>query len=230
MTALLLPRIWPPQQWAARRRLQDPAEALWSELRVARGAIEGAYLLARAIEHCEGAFPSRGETFRHFDALLDDWIARGLVTAAGHPFRYLLSRDYLALRSPPPPPAPRAIPFPKPTQRQRLWSAMKVLRNFDLPTLMMAAEAPRAATLEMLRILERAGWLRRSASGWTTAAARRWGSVAPTYGRHIGPDGPVTRIVEPASGAIIDLPILSRSRRDRRQDSSSDALSGGGVG
>lgn len=229
MSAALLPRFWPPQHWAARQRLRNPDEALWSELRIARGEIDVVDLMVRAIGHCEDALPNRGATFRHFDQLLERWASRGMIAVTGHPPRYRLEKDYLALRSPPPPAAPRRNPFPKRTQRQRLWSAMKVLRNFDLPTLLMTAEASRPAAMDMIRVLERGGWLRVTQTGWTTAATRQWGAVAPTYSHKVGPNGPFIRVTEPASGAIIDLPIRPKCPRDQRRESSADGFVDGGV-
>lgn len=228
MTAAVLPRFWPPQHWAARRRLADPAEALWSELRVARGSIDVVDLMIRAIEHCESSFANRGEAFRRFDQLLGDWVSRGLVTVAGHPACYNLVREYQHLRSPPPPPAPRPLPFPKRTQQQRLWSAMKVLRTFDLPTLLMAADANRRAALDMVRILERGGWLRATATGWTTAAARKWGPVVPSIRRERG--AAVMRITDRTSGLVIEIPSRPGAARDRSQDTSNNSFMDGGVG
>ncbi len=229
MTSAALPRFWPPQHWAARQRLADPAEALWSELRIARGAIDVVELTIRAIEHCEDAFAIRGDAFRRFDQLLDDWVARGLVTLTGHPARYDLVREYQHLRSPPPPPAPRPLPFPKRTQQQRLWSAMKVLRTFDLPTLMMAASANRRAAADMVRLLEQGGWLRATANGWTTAASRKWGPVVPSMRRERGRGGSVTRITDRISGLTVEIPARS-SARSRRQDASNNAFADGGIG
>ncbi|BBB13443.1 hypothetical protein [Sphingopyxis sp. FD7] len=228
MATSALPRFWPPQHWAARQRLADPAEALWSELRIARGAIDVVELTIRAIEHCEDAFAIRGDAFRRFDQLLDDWVARGLVTVTGHPARYDLVREYQHLRSPPPPPAPRALPFPKRTQQQRLWTAMKVLRTFDLPTLLMAADANRRAALDMVRTLERGGWLRATANGWTTTAARKWGPVVPLMRRQIVSGVSVMRVTDRLTGAIVDFPARSYAARARGQDNSSNSLADGG--
>lgn len=228
MATSTLPRFWPPQHWAARQRLTDPAEALWSELRIARGSIDVVELTIRAIEHCEQAFATRGDAFRRFDQLLGGWIARGLVTVSGHPARYDLVREYQHLRSPPPPPAPRPLPFPKRTQQQRLWSAMKVLRTFDLPTLMMAADASRRAAIELIRVLERGQWLRATATGWTTAAARKWGPVVPSIRRERGADGVVMRVTDRTSGLVIEIPSRSGAARDRGQGMSTNSFADGG--
>lgn len=230
MTAAALPRFWPPQHWAARQRLTDPAEALWSELRIARGPIDVVDLTILAIEHCEDAFANRGEAFRCFDQLLGGWVARGLLTVTGHPARYDLVREYQHLRSPPPPPAPRPNPFPKRTQQQRLWSAMKVLRIFDLPTLLMAADANRRAAVEMVGVLERGGWLRATPNGWTTAAARKWGPVVPMMRREHTSAGTVMRVTDRISGTVIDIPARSVAARADRQDSSINSFADGGVG
>jgi hypothetical protein len=230
MTAAALPRFWPPQHWAARQRLNDPAEALWSELRIARGTIDVVDLSIRAIDHCEDAFATRGDAFRRFDQLLGQWVARGLITVIGHPARYNLVREYQHLRSPPPPPAPRPLPFPKRTQQQRLWQAMKVLRNFDLPTLMMAASASQRASLDMVRILEGGGWLRATANGWTTAAARKWGPIVPAMRREQTSRGAVMRVTDHVTGAIVDVPTRRSAHRKHSQESTANGFADGGVG
>lgn len=221
MTAASLPRFWPPQHWATRQRLRDPAEALWSELRIARGEIEDVDLMLLALEHCEDEFARRGDAFRRFDQILSDWVSRGLVSITGYPFRYSMLKEFVPLRSPPAPPAVKGPAFPKRTQRQRLWTAMKVLRAFDLPTLLMASNASRRSALDLIRALERGGWLRATAQGWMTSGSRKWGPVVPTMRR----TGSLIRITDPVSRTVIEIPAL----RDRHQDSSTEAVIGGGV-
>jgi hypothetical protein len=225
MTALAI-----APSWRINPALTDPAQALWSELRFARGPIDLFTMLVGAMRHCEGAHATRGDTYRALERQLGAWRDAGIVTAAGEPPAYSLERKYLRMASPPALSAPpRRNPFPKRTQRQRLWSAMKVLRNFDLPTLLMTAEASRQAAMDMIRVLERAGWLRETKTGWTTAASRTWGSVAPTYSHRAGKDGSFIRVTEPVSGAIVDLPIHPKALRDRRRESSAEGFVDGGV-
>lgn len=50
---------------------------------------------------------------------------------------------------------------PPRTQRQRLWSAMRVLKTFDVPVLMMTAEVTRRSCEDFLNLLQRTGYVRR---------------------------------------------------------------------
>lgn len=226
MTALAIstPYAVPP-------RLKDPAQALWTELRFADAPVDELDLLVGAVRHCEEARPTRGETFKLLEKLLGRWVGARLVAVEpGRPPRYSLERNYVRMASPPALPAPaRVNPLPRQTQRQRLWSAARVLRNFDLTTLLIAAEAKPIAARQMLSILERGGWLRRTATGWSTAASRRWGPVAPSWAPIDAPEGRFIRVTDNRDGSIIDLPVR-RHRRPRRQDISSQAALGGGVG
>lgn len=219
-----------PTGYRTNPALGDPAQALWSELRFASAPLGLFDLIIGAVRHCEDAFPTRGETLRHLHHLIERWVAARLLAVAGKPPLYTLERSCLNMASPPALPAPaRPIPFPRRTQRQRLWTAMKVLRSFDLPTLLMAAQANRASTLDMLRVLTRAGWLRQTATGWSTAADRLWGTVSPTFARLNEGDGPIIRVTDQRDGTVIDLPVRPRDRRDRGLDTASSAVVDGGV-
>lgn len=218
-----------PSPWRINPALRDPAQALWSELRFARAPIDEIDLFVGAIRHFNAPGAARGTLFKLFETLLARWAdARLVAVTAARPPLYQLERKWLRMASPPNlAPAPRPAVFPRRTQRQRLWSAMRVLRDFDLPTLLLTAEVRRPTALDMIRTLERGGWLRRTGAGWTTAAARKWSAVAPTFMRRLGPDGPFIRITEPANGAVIDLPVRPRALRDRR--SGRTVANGGGV-
>lgn len=223
MTKEPLPRLWPPSHWATKRRLKDPAEALWAEMRWARGEIDYITLVRCALAHCGEKFALLGEASRAFDDILDDWVAREIVEAEGRRTRYRIVRKYLFLRSPPPAPN-RQPPTIKRTQRQRLWSAMRVLRSFDLPTLLMASGASRRSAIELLGLLERAGWLRRVGNGWTLSGDRKWGPIAPIVSRaadHV-------RLIDPVTRDITEI-NASRGQRARHSSSSTGAQVGGGV-
>lgn len=213
-------------------RLKDPAQALWTELRFAPEPVDELDLLVAAVGHCEDARPTRGATLKLLENLLVRWVgARFVVAAPGKPPRYSLERNCLSMASPPAIPAPaRKSPFPRRTERQRLWSAMRVLRNFDLTTLLIAAEANPRSARDMISVLHRAGWLRRTRGGWTTASARRWGPLAPTWSRIEVEAGRVVRVIDNRDGSIIDLPVRARPRRSHRHEQSASHLSDGGVG
>lgn len=213
-----------PRPWTPNPALRDPVQALWSELRFASRPLDRFELVMGAARFLAG--PHRIDL-----RPLSRWVAAGFVAAIGKPLRYSLERKYSTMASPPPMPAPaRPIPLPRRSQRQRLWSAMRVLGAFDLTTLLIAAEATRGGAMDMIRILERGGWLRPTQSGWTTAGGRVWGPVAPTWTRYAIGTAPVIRITDQRDGSIVDIPGRARPRADRRPDSSTDVLAGGGVG
>lgn len=216
--------------YAVASRLKDPAQALWTELRFASEPVDELDLLVGAVRHCEDACPTRGATFKLLETLLGRWVGAHLVVAVpSKPPRYSLERNCLSMASPPALPAPvRANPLPKRSQRQRLWSAARVLRTFDLPTLLIAAEASAKAARDMLNILERGGWLRRTPAGWSTANGRPWGPVAPSWARIVEAGKPIIRIIDQRDGSTIDLPVR-RHRAQSRQDSSTVAFADGGV-
>lgn len=226
MTALAIAK-----RYAVAPRLKDPAQALWTELRFAAEPLDELDLLVAAVGHCEDACPTRGATLKLLETLLRRWVeARLVIALPGKPPRYSLERNCLSMASPPDvPERARPLPFPKRTQQQRLWSAMKILRNFDMPTLLMTATANRRAALDMVRALERGGWLRATASGWTTLASRKWAAAAPLIRRERTSAGMVTRITDRASNLVVDIPARSYAARDRRQDSSANSFVDGGV-
>lgn len=194
--------------YAVAPRLKDPAQALWTELRFASDPVDELDLLVAAVGHCEAARPTRGATLKLLETLLGRWVGARLVVAQpGKPPRYSLERSCLTMASPPVIPAPHRnkMPVPRRTQRQRLWSAMRVLRSFDLTTLVIAAEARPAAAREMIDILERGGWLARTAEGWSTAAKRRWGPLAPAWSRGRDDGHPVVRVTDNRDGSRITL-------------------------
>lgn len=208
--------------WRPNPALQDPEQALWSELRFAPQPLD-------IFELVMGAARFFADPLQIDLRPLHRWIAAGLVAVTGKPKRYSLERSASAMASPPPPPPTvRAKALPKPTQRQRLWTAMRVLGTFDLPTLLIAAEAPRNAALDIISILTRGGWLRATDTGWTTRGGRAWGPVAPTWTRYAIGSKPIIRITDHRDGSIVE--VAGRARRDVAQDSSAKAAAGGGVG
>jgi hypothetical protein len=48
-----------------------------------------------------------------------------------------------------------------PSARERIWSVMRILKRFDLPMLMITAEANRRACEDFVNLLSRAGYVRR---------------------------------------------------------------------
>ena len=158
---------------------------------------------------------------------LDRWVRAGLVTRIeGSPKRFAMNDD--TPRTPRPPrvaidgrAAPRA-----PTQRQRLWRAMRVLPSFDIPGLMLTAAVTGRSAVTTVNQLLRAGYLRKvgrgnGASGaWSTyRLVRDTGPVAPVVNAQRGTltDGNTGRVTDIAPGAV--------SLRSRR----AAAVADGGV-
>ena len=214
MTAAVTATIWRPAP-----ALRDPDQALWSELRFADAPVDLFTLFVAAIRNCEGAHPRRGDTYRHFERSLAGWVRAGFVSVTGAPPLYHLERNRLKMASPPVVPALQRTPFPKRTQHQRLWS--------DLPMLTMAANARPQAALQLVGVLTRAGWLRRTKTGWQMSGARPWPSVAPTVSRVVGRDGAHIRVTD-AFGGIVELPVRAQ-RHPRHSERAAAPIVDGGV-
>lgn len=219
-----------PTPWRTPDRLKDPAQALWIELRFAPEPIDEFDLIVAAVNRCEDALPTRGATIKLLEQLLGRWVDAQLVsTDPGKPHLYQIKRKCRSMASPPAIPAPpHTPPLPKNSLRQRIWSAARVLRNFDLTTLVIAAEAKPSSALQILGVLERGGWLRRTEAGWSTAATRRWGPVAPRWFTVNVRQGRFIRVTDSRDGSVIDLPVR-RQRNPHHRKHSSQAASSGGV-
>lgn len=190
-------------------RLTAPDRALWVGLRFAPAPVELFDLVMPVIR-------SIGASLADLTRLLDGWVAGGWVAVSARPRRYTLKPEFMKMAEPPPPPAkPRRRRKQRLTQRQRIWSAMRVLRSFDLPTLIIAAQTRPTTAADLCRIFERAGWLRRQGDRWSLNCAKRWGPQVPTIVRLRLGEANVIRVSDPADGAVIDLPVEPKSRCDR---------------
>lgn len=190
-------------------RMAAPDRALWVGLRFAPAPVELFDLAMPVIR-------SIGASLADLNRLLDGWVAGGWVAVTARPRRYTLKPEFIKMAEPPVPPAkPRRWRKPRLTQRQRIWSAMKVLRSFDLPTLVIAAQTRPTTAADLCRIFERAGWLRRQGDRWSVNSAKRWGPQVPTILRLRVGEANVIRVSNPADGVFIDLPVEPRPRRDR---------------
>lgn len=93
---------------------------------------------------------------------LSRWVLAGLVTRIeGRPKRFVMS-DSTERTAEPPIVAidGRAKPRVR-TARDRMWSAIRVLKRFDLPTLMISSGASRRSAEDFVNCLQRAGYLSR---------------------------------------------------------------------
>lgn len=190
-------------------RLTDPARALWVGLRFARAPID---LFDLAMPIIKAADASLVDLIR----LLDRWVAGGWVRATKRPRQFALKPEFIMMAEPPELAAPtRRWRAPRTTQRQRIWHSMRVLRRFDFPTLVIAAQAKPTTVADLLRIFERGGWLRRDGDRWHFLSTKPAGYQVPTIARRWTDSGPVIRVSNPADGSVLDLPVQPRARRDR---------------
>lgn len=105
--------------------------------------------------------------------------------------------------------------LPNRTQRDRLWSAARVLRRFDAPQLEIAAEASPKAAREFIAVLVQAGYVRTIRPGSPRGIARYefhgWtGPKAPVFGPALVDGRRVQRLRDRNTGAVV---ILSRPSR-----------------
>ena len=142
-----LPKDIPAEQLAADLSM-SPARRLWSIFRTAKGAV------------------SQGEAFalaeiepELFFALVDNWSRRGLLLTQLNPIRFIMTEHAKDNAVPPPLPRRPGRTVPTFSGRQRLWAAMRVLKELDLKTLCLAAEAGEKGAVEFIGALARTGYI-----------------------------------------------------------------------
>lgn len=165
---------------------------------------------------------------------LDRWVRAGFVTRIdGTPKRYSMNDD--APRSAIPPRVdiqgkvlPRA-----PSARERLWRTIRVLRTFDVPTLVIAAGATRRSAEDLINCLHRAGYLRQLVRGnsqsgtWSTyRLGRNTGPRSPSI-QHRKIDGRIQRfLVDGNTGERVDISPAATTLRRK----AADPIADGGEG
>ena len=161
---------------------------------------------------------------------LSRWVSAGFVTRLeGRPKRFAMNDT--TERTPAPPRvdvAGRARPRQR-TAREKLWSAMRVLPSFDVPTLVMTAGTSRRSAEDLVNCLHRAGHLRQLSRGNGTTGT--WSTYRLV--RNTGPKAPSIRhghgrreLVDGNTGERIDISPAAVSLRSKRADPVAD----GGVG
>lgn len=166
---------------------------------------------------------------------LSRWVSAGFVTRhEGRPKRYAMNDTTDRTATPPRVDiAGRAAPRER-TAREKLWSAMRVLPSFDVPTLVMTSGATRRSAEELVNVLHRAGYLRQIARGnsrtgvWSTyRLIRNTGPKAPKVSHHVALDVHRRReLVDGNNGARTDISPASISLRSKAAPAAAD----GGVG
>jgi len=187
--------------WAALRRIGRPAT--FSEILQATGA-----------------------TDRGLYCRLWRWVEQGhLVKIAAEPIRFALTEEAPDVGEPPRVSKDLEV-RPRRTARDRIWSAMRVLKRFDVPMLMMTAEASRRSCEDFISLLSRADYVRidgyRSVrtGAANLAAVRDWSSY--TLLRSTGPKAPTVtnpaggerRLIDRNTGASFPVGIGVRQARE----------------
>lgn len=202
-------------------RAAQPATRLWTALLAADAPVTVGDL-HRAV----------GTSFQNADLRLTLWARAGVVTCTGRrPRRYRLAPS--VERTPMPPvidAAGRATPRPIPAY-QRIWSAIRVLRDVDLPALMMTAGTSERVTRSYLGLLHRTGYLR------MTKLARPWSGDHSRYvlARNTGRAGPreTIEVVEGANRRVLVDPNtgqrhpIARGGSPLRRSSAASPADGG---
>lgn len=111
------------------------------------------------------------------------WVRAGFVVQfEGRPKRFAMSSSAPDVSKPPLVAAAGTV-RPARTARDRLWAAMRVLKTFDVPLLMMTAEASRRSCEDFVDLLRRAGYVRHLAHG----TSGREPCAAPAAAKRPGP-------------------------------------------
>lgn len=142
--------------FAAAPRMSDPALSAWTVLRFAQAPVRLSDIIL-ANDRDANARPALADTI----ILLDRWRGAGLIARGEKPETYTMLEEAKALRDPPTLPAPTRQPKPRST-RQRIWSAIRVMKSFDLVELCFTATVERSAASRVLNQLTRAGYLTRT--------------------------------------------------------------------
>lgn len=138
------------------------------------------------------------------------WRRRGLVVKHEfQPRRFVLSPDAPDVAEPPIVTAAAEVKPRAATARERIWAAMRVLKRFDLPQLMMTAEAKRRSCDDFVNFLSRAGYVRclnhpvTRRGGGNLAFARTWSTYQLI--RNTGPKAPIVTNTRGCERRLVDL-------------------------
>ena len=176
-----------PLQLLASDLSPSPARRLWTILRHSKGAVALGELFA--VTEIEPQL---------FFSLIDNWSRRGLLLTQVDPLRFAMTEAAREKSVPPPLPRQPGRSVPKFSGRQRLWAAMRVLREFDLKTLCLAAEAGEKGAGEFMAALTRTGYV-------IALPARRGEATRFKLARNTGPKHPIVRRRNEGTRSIIEV-------------------------
>lgn len=178
---------------------RDVERPLWDALRMARSPASVADLHVATSAHPNS-----------IQLRLKRWERAGLVQVTSSQPRRFIMID----KSPTPPKVSNAGKVARTTtMRQRLWIAMRVLKRFDLPTIMMTAGASRRSAEDYINVLCRAGYVHRTYRGnamtgeWSVyLLVKRSGPRAPAVSHRKGDGGELIReLVDHNDGSRHDV-------------------------
>lgn len=176
--------------FVAAARMRDPALAAWTVLRFAQKPVSLADILFANDDVAQGARPTLADTIH----LLDRWRGAGLIQRIEKPECYIMQAEARAFRDPPAVGETAREPKPRST-RQRIWSAVRVMRSFDLVEICFAATVEARAARRILNELTRAGFLTRT---------DRAGDDHPRW-RLTRPSGPLHPRIEYAGRTMVAM-------------------------
>lgn len=168
---------------------------------------------------------------------LERWVSAGLVERTGSPSHYRYHLNDNTDRSPMPPvvtASGSAVRRASPAY-QRIWSAIRVLRRFDLPLLIITAQVRERQLSGYIGLLRRTGYVDLVQLGNPQRGivsryrlVRDPGPKAPRETLRVTPAGTARLLVDPNTGQEHDVGRGSPSRR--RAYRRSPGLADGGVG
>lgn len=188
-------------------RVADPRVQTWVELRFAQQPMTMGEIVLAVRDRASTA------TLGLIDQLLVGWHRLGLVERTSRPVLWSMTSAAKG-QSNPPEQLPRTVQHwtERRGPRSRMWTAMRVLKRFDLVQLKLAADVSEPVAKQFLSIMERAGYLTRTGSCWREGT-RPWGPKHPAIQYQRLADHSVMRIRDRNSGEEFDVRLRS-GRRD----------------
>jgi hypothetical protein len=156
-------------------RMRNPELATWTILRFAKAPVRLADII---LANDAGVAPVNLADTIH---LLDRWRGAGLIDRIEKPESYIMHAEARNFRDPPAVGETARAPKPRST-RQRIWSAVRVMKRFDLVEICFAASVKRPAARRVLNELTRAGYLVRTDK--SDDDQPRWRLIRPSGPRH----------------------------------------------
>lgn len=166
----------------------------------------------------EELLAATGASDRPLYCRLRRWTRSGHVRKIeAMPRRFALASGAIDQPEPPTVNAAGDVKRRGPSQRERLWKVMRILKRFDLPQLEITSEATRRAAEDFINLLSRAGYIRNlgkgGGTGWATyALIRDTGPKCPTITNKAGAE---RRLVDRNNGQSVPIgPGLRRRARE----------------